>query len=251
MGRGVGVNSSDNGSFAGHVRVVPPRWAGRRAQRVDRPVMGRRRARPIRSHPVAPKSDFLVVGRRPRGSTGPLKGTRSARKIQGHNLRPASRNHHHWKILSPAAKRRAVDMLKDVKGISERLACKAVGLARSTYQRVPLAASPADPDADLRAWLRAYAKAHPCHGFVGPGRRCATTSTAGSTRRGAAAVGRGGPAARVHSRRKTRRGVLAPAGLRGCSQRWSGRWTSSSTPPSTAGPSRSPRWSMSTPASRC
>jgi len=67
--------------------------------------------------------------------------------------------------LSPAAKRRAVDMLKSVMGMSERLACKAVGLARSTYQRLPQAQSPADPDAELRAWLRDYAKAHPCHGF--------------------------------------------------------------------------------------
>ena len=49
--------------------------------------------------------------------------------------------------------------------MSERLACKAVGLARSTYRRLPLAATPADPDAQLRAWLRCYATTHPCHGF--------------------------------------------------------------------------------------
>ena len=56
-------------------------------------------------------------------------------------------------------------MLKATLGMSERLACKAVGLARSTYRRLPLAATPADPDAQLRAWLRAYATKHPCHGF--------------------------------------------------------------------------------------
>jgi transposase InsO family protein len=56
-------------------------------------------------------------------------------------------------------------MLKEVLGLSERLACKAVGLARSTYRRLPVAATPADPDADLRAWLRSYATKHPCHGF--------------------------------------------------------------------------------------
>jgi hypothetical protein len=67
--------------------------------------------------------------------------------------------------LSPAAKRRAVDMLKSVMGISERLAGKAVGLARSTYQHVPIAQTAADPDADLRAWLRNYSTASPCHGF--------------------------------------------------------------------------------------
>jgi putative transposase len=56
-------------------------------------------------------------------------------------------------------------MLKETLNMSERMACRAVGLARSTYWRLPLAATPADPDADLRAWLRAYATGHPCHGF--------------------------------------------------------------------------------------
>jgi hypothetical protein len=46
------------------------------------------------------------------------------------------------KILSPAAKRRAVDMLKNTLSMSERLACKAVGLARSTYRRLPAAQTP-------------------------------------------------------------------------------------------------------------
>jgi putative transposase len=56
-------------------------------------------------------------------------------------------------------------MLKETLSMSERLACKAVGLARSTYRRLPLAETPADPDAQLRVWLRAYATKHPCHGF--------------------------------------------------------------------------------------
>jgi putative transposase len=56
-------------------------------------------------------------------------------------------------------------MLKDTLSMSERLACKAVGLARSTYRRLPVAQTPADPDADMRAWLRSYATRHPCHGF--------------------------------------------------------------------------------------
>ena len=56
-------------------------------------------------------------------------------------------------------------MLKDIFGMSERLACKAVGLARATYRRRPAAQTPADPDAEMRAWLRAYATKHPCHGF--------------------------------------------------------------------------------------
>ena len=49
--------------------------------------------------------------------------------------------------------------------MSERLACKAVGLARSTCRRLPLGQTPDDPDAEMRAWLRSYAKKHPCHGF--------------------------------------------------------------------------------------
>ena len=56
-------------------------------------------------------------------------------------------------------------MLKEVLGMSERLACKAVGLARSTYRRTPAAATPADTGADLREWLRTYSTGHPCHGF--------------------------------------------------------------------------------------
>jgi putative transposase len=56
-------------------------------------------------------------------------------------------------------------MLKDTMSMSERLACRAVGLARSTYRKLPMAVTPADPDADLRDWLRVYATKHPCHGF--------------------------------------------------------------------------------------
>lgn len=49
--------------------------------------------------------------------------------------------------------------------MSERLACRAVGLSRSTHRRLPLAQTSTDPDADVRAWLRTYAAKHPCHGF--------------------------------------------------------------------------------------
>ena len=56
-------------------------------------------------------------------------------------------------------------MLKEVKGMSERMACKVVGLSRSAYRRLPQAQTPADPDADLRADLRAYAGKNPRHGF--------------------------------------------------------------------------------------
>lgn len=56
-------------------------------------------------------------------------------------------------------------MLKETLSMSERLACKAVGLARSTYRCLPLGQTPQDPDAEMRAWLRSYATKHPCHGF--------------------------------------------------------------------------------------
>jgi len=56
-------------------------------------------------------------------------------------------------------------MLKQTLRMSERLACEAVGLSRSTYRRTPLAQTSADPDAELRAWLRSYATKHPCRGF--------------------------------------------------------------------------------------
>ncbi len=49
--------------------------------------------------------------------------------------------------------------------MSERFACKVVGLHRSTYRRLPADQTPADPDAGLRAWLREYALKHPGHGF--------------------------------------------------------------------------------------
>ena len=48
--------------------------------------------------------------------------------------------------------------------MSERLACKAVGLSRSTHRRLPMP-RPRRPRRRLRAWLRAYATKHPCHGF--------------------------------------------------------------------------------------
>lgn len=68
-------------------------------------------------------------------------------------------------MVSPAAGRRVVDMLTEVMGMSERFACKVVGLNRSTYRRLPAARTPADPDAALRAWLRSYAVRNQGHGF--------------------------------------------------------------------------------------
>ncbi len=49
--------------------------------------------------------------------------------------------------------------------MSERFACRVTGQNRSTQRRPPAATTPADPDAGLRAWLRAWAKDHPRRGF--------------------------------------------------------------------------------------
>lgn len=68
-------------------------------------------------------------------------------------------------ILGPTAKHRAVDTLKKTLTTSQRLACKAFRLARSAYRRPPMTQTPADPDAEPRAWLRSHAKKNPCHGF--------------------------------------------------------------------------------------
>jgi transposase InsO family protein len=49
--------------------------------------------------------------------------------------------------------------------VSERFACRVTGQNRTTQRRHPVARTPADPDAAFRAWLRAWAKAHPRRGF--------------------------------------------------------------------------------------
>jgi putative transposase len=50
-------------------------------------------------------------------------------------------------------------------GVSERFACRVTGQNRTTQRRPPRSTTPADPDAALRAWLRAWAKNHPRRGF--------------------------------------------------------------------------------------
>jgi hypothetical protein len=49
--------------------------------------------------------------------------------------------------------------------VSKRLACSAVGLARSNLRPNFSLRRPADPDTALRATLREYARAHPLHAF--------------------------------------------------------------------------------------
>ena len=80
------------------------------------------------------------------GATGaeqPAQATARRRRVgEG---RPAGDRE--GKILSPTAKRAAITMLTDTLQMSERFACKVVGLSRSVYRRLPLAQTPDDPDA--------------------------------------------------------------------------------------------------------
>lgn len=50
-------------------------------------------------------------------------------------------------------------------GVSERFACRVTGQNRATQRRPSTDTTPADPDAGLRAWLRAWAKDNPRRGF--------------------------------------------------------------------------------------
>lgn len=81
------------------------------------------------------------------------------------------------KVLTRVAQRRAVDVLNDTLSMPERLACKVVGLARSSYLGTPVAQTRYDLDADLRAWPRCYATKHRATGPpVALGQCCTTTS---------------------------------------------------------------------------
>ncbi|AYO50666.1 IS3 family transposase [Micrococcus luteus] len=69
------------------------------------------------------------------------------------------------KLLSPDRRRAAVDHLKGKLRVSERMACRLVGLSRSAYRRPLKGDTVADPDRALREWLRAWAKDHPRYGY--------------------------------------------------------------------------------------
>jgi putative transposase len=53
-------------------------------------------------------------------------------------------------------------MLQERLGLSQRRACRIVGQHRSTQRHLP---ADADPDGELRAWLRRFAKRHPRWGY--------------------------------------------------------------------------------------
>jgi putative transposase len=64
--------------------------------------------------------------------------------------------------VSPARRRRAVEHLQQVFGVSQRWACQLVGQHRSTQRH-----QPAEPDRDraLREQLRRFSRAHPRWGY--------------------------------------------------------------------------------------
>jgi putative transposase len=64
--------------------------------------------------------------------------------------------------VSPSRRRRAVAMLQERLGISQRWACRIVGQPRSTQRYRP---AEGDPHGDLRERLRTFARAHPRWGY--------------------------------------------------------------------------------------
>ena len=64
--------------------------------------------------------------------------------------------------MSPARRRRAVQHLQQVFGVSQRWACQLVGQHRSTQRHQPVES---DRDRALRQQLRAFSRAHPRWGY--------------------------------------------------------------------------------------
>ncbi|WP_404442925.1 IS3 family transposase [Microbacterium marinum] len=69
------------------------------------------------------------------------------------------------KLLGPGRRRAAVAHLVRALQVSERMACRLVGLSRSAYRRPLKGDTVTDPDRALRDWLRAWAKNHPRYGY--------------------------------------------------------------------------------------
>ena len=139
------------------------------------------------------------------------------------------------KLVSPARRRRAVEHLQQVFGVSQRWACQLVGQHRSTQRHQPV-----EPDRDraLRQQLRAFSRAHPRWGY----RRAHAQLREQGWRVNRKAVQRlwREEGLRVPARRRKRQRLGTsttpggPAGRR-ASRIMCGRWTTSSTRPPTAG----------------
>lgn len=68
-------------------------------------------------------------------------------------------------MVSPSQRRAAAAAIITEFDLSERRACRIVGVSRTTVRRSLQATTPADPDAAYRQHLRAYAAAHPRWGY--------------------------------------------------------------------------------------
>ncbi len=66
-------------------------------------------------------------------------------------------------LLSPTRRRAAIRRLLSAFDISDRMACRLVGLSRSAWLRPLHSEATADPDAALRVRLGALAKGQPRH----------------------------------------------------------------------------------------
>ena len=64
--------------------------------------------------------------------------------------------------MSPPQRRRAVELLQERLGVSQRRACEIVGRHRSTQRYEP---KDRDPDRDLRSELREFARGHHRWGY--------------------------------------------------------------------------------------
>jgi putative transposase len=93
--------------------------------------------------------------------------------------------------MSPAAKRRAVDMLKDALSMSERLMCNAVGLARSTYRNLPQAQTRPIRTPRFGSGCVTTPRKARAMGFGGRWRRCVTKAPRNKQGQGAEETGGG------------------------------------------------------------
>ena len=95
------------------------------------------------------------------GARGREHATEADRGGQG-TREPGVAGDRAGKLVSPSRRRQAVHMLCERLGISQRRACQIVGQHRSTQRHQPAVA---DPDRDLRAELRVFAREHPRWGY--------------------------------------------------------------------------------------
>ena len=142
------------------------------------------------------------------------------------------------KLLTPNRKRSAVGMLRDRFGVSERRACRVVGQHRSTQRLDPPPVT--DDEAELRAFLRQLRQGPSTVGVAsrrqgGPPSRAARSTTSGS---GVCGVTKDSASRRSGARSASPVSARTSGRCARSARTRCGRWTSSSTPPSTGARSR-------------